>query len=92
MTENLNTIDNRKLMKQVGLIAGPIALQSLIASSLNLIDNLMIGGLTPLVGMLVYVVSGVTRIPAPTLFRAILPYLAALLVSLAILSAWALLF
>ncbi len=32
-------------MKQVGLIAGPIALQSLIASSLNLIDNLMIGGL-----------------------------------------------
>ena len=45
MTENLNTIDNRKLMKQVGLIAGPIALQSLIASSLNLIDNLMIGGL-----------------------------------------------
>ena len=33
------------MMKQVGLIAGPIALQSLIASSLNLIDNLMIGGL-----------------------------------------------
>ena len=32
-------------MKKVGLIAGPIALQSLIASSLNLIDNLMIGGL-----------------------------------------------
>ena len=33
------------MMKKVGLIAGPIALQSLIASSLNLIDNLMIGGL-----------------------------------------------
>ena len=33
------------MMKRVGLIAGPIALQSLIASSLNLIDNLMIGGL-----------------------------------------------
>ena len=45
MTENLNTIDNRDMMKKVGLIAGPIALQSLIASSLNLIDNLMIGGL-----------------------------------------------
>ena len=45
MSENLNTIDNRTMMKKVGLIAGPIALQSLIASSLNLIDNLMIGGL-----------------------------------------------
>lgn len=45
MTENLNTIDNKRMMKQVGLIAGPIALQSLIASSLNLVDNLMIGGL-----------------------------------------------
>ena len=45
MTDNLNTFDNKRLMKQVGLIAGPIALQSLIASSLNLIDNLMIGGL-----------------------------------------------
>ena len=45
MTKNLNTLDNRTMMKRVGLIAGPIALQSLIASSLNLIDNLMIGGL-----------------------------------------------
>ena len=45
MEENLNTLDNRTMMKKVGLIAGPIALQSLIASSLNLIDNLMIGGL-----------------------------------------------
>ena len=45
MTESLNTLDNRTMMKRVGLIAGPIALQSLIASSLNLIDNLMIGGL-----------------------------------------------
>ena len=45
MAETLNTIDNKKMMKQVGLIAGPIALQSLIASSLNLVDNLMIGGL-----------------------------------------------
>ena len=45
MSSNLNTLNNRTMMKQVGLIAGPIALQSLIASSLNLIDNLMIGGL-----------------------------------------------
>ena len=44
-TETLNTIDNKTMMKKVGLVAGPIALQSLIASSLNLVDNLMIGGL-----------------------------------------------
>ena len=45
MPNNLNALNNKTMMKQVGLIAGPIALQSLIASSLNLIDNLMIGGL-----------------------------------------------
>lgn len=45
MSQNLNKIDNRIMLKTVGLIAGPIALQSLIASSLNLVDNLMIGGL-----------------------------------------------
>lgn len=33
------------MLKKVGVIAGPIAIQSLIASSLNLIDNLMVGGL-----------------------------------------------
>ncbi len=81
------------------LLFSPIFLPIAVAAGIDpihfgviLVVNLMIGGLTPPVGMLVYVVSGVTRIPAPTLFRAILPYLAALLVSLAILSAWALLF
>ena len=43
--ETLNTIDNRALFKSVAVVAGPIALQSLIASSLNLVDNLMIGAL-----------------------------------------------
>ena len=43
--ETLNTIDNRNLYKSVFVVAGPIALQSLIASSLNLVDNLMIGAL-----------------------------------------------
>jgi len=57
-----------------------------------LVVNLMIGGLTPPVGMLVFVVSGVTKVPAGALFRAILPYLAALLVSLALLTAGAILF
>ena len=43
--ETLNTIDNRKLLRSTLVVAGPIALQSLIASSLNLVDNLMIGAL-----------------------------------------------
>jgi tripartite ATP-independent transporter DctM subunit len=56
-----------------------------------LVVNLMIGGLTPPVGMLVFVVSGVTRVPAGALFLAILPYLAALLAALGLLIAGALL-
>lgn len=54
-----------------------------------LVVNLMIGGLTPPVGMLIFVVSGITRVPAGALFSANLPYLAALLVSLALLTAGA---
>ena len=41
----LNTSDKRKFLKTVALVASPIALQSLIGSSLNLVDNLMIGHL-----------------------------------------------
>ena len=41
----LNTSDRRKFLKNVALVASPIALQSLIGSSLNLVDNLMIGHL-----------------------------------------------
>ena len=41
----LNTTNNKRMLMRVATIAGPIALQSLIASSLNLVDNLMIGGL-----------------------------------------------
>lgn len=43
--ENLNTIDNRNLLKMMGRVALPIAAQSLIGSSLSLIDNLMVGSL-----------------------------------------------
>ncbi len=46
----------------------------------------MIHGLTPPLGLLVYVVSGVTGVPAGAIFRAVLPYLAALLVALALIS------
>lgn len=44
-SENLNTIKNKDLLKMMGKVALPIAAQSLIASSLSLIDNLMVGSL-----------------------------------------------
>ena len=42
---NLNDISNRNLYRILAVVALPIALQSLIASSLNLVDNLMVGSL-----------------------------------------------
>ena len=44
-TENLETIRNRELFSMMGKVALPIALQSLIGSSLSFIDNLMVGSL-----------------------------------------------
>ncbi|MDO4545463.1 MAG: MATE family efflux transporter [Bacillota bacterium] len=44
--KNLNeTIKNTELLRMLGKVALPIALQSLIGSSLSLIDNLMVGSL-----------------------------------------------
>ncbi|MGH6761094.1 MAG: TRAP transporter large permease subunit [Phyllobacterium sp.] len=81
------------------LLFGPIMLPAAIAAGIDpivfgviLVVNLMIGGLTPPVGMLVFVVSGVTRLPAMAIFRAIMPYLSALLVSLFVLCLWATIF
>lgn len=81
------------------LLFGPILLPAAVAAGIDpihfgviLVVNLMIHGLTPPLGMLIFVVSGVTRIPATALFRAVVPYLLALLVSLAILCAWAVIF
>ncbi|RBO97351.1 tripartite ATP-independent transporter DctM subunit [Pseudochrobactrum asaccharolyticum] len=80
------------------LLFGPIFLPIAVATGIDpvmfgviLVVNLMIGGLTPPVGMLVFVVSGVTRLPATALFKAMTPYFIALLFSLVILGAWALL-
>lgn len=42
---NLNDIKNKELLGMLGRVALPIALQSLIGSSLNLVDNLMVGSL-----------------------------------------------
>ena len=79
------------------LLFAPIFLPLAVAAGIDpihfgviLVVNLMIGGLTPPVGMLVFVVSGVTRVPVGALFSAILPYLAALLAALALVTAGAL--
>jgi len=81
------------------VLFGPILLPAAVAAGIDpihfgviLVVNLMIHGLTPPLGMLIFVVSGVTRIPTTALFRAVVPYLVALLVSLAILCAWAIIF
>ena len=42
---SLNLNNNRSLLRTLAVVALPIALQSLIASSLNLVDNLMVGSL-----------------------------------------------
>lgn len=44
-TQTLDGLNRRRFMKTVAVVAAPIALQSLIGSSLNLVDNLMIGHL-----------------------------------------------
>ncbi|TAU83322.1 TRAP transporter large permease subunit [Rhizobium leguminosarum] len=81
------------------LLFGPILLPAAVAAGIDpiqfgviIVVNLMIHGLTPPLGMLIFVVSGVTRIPASELFRAVVPYLFALLASLAILCVWAIIF
>lgn len=51
---------------------------------LIVICNLMIGGLTPPVGILAYIVSTVTRLPVVEVFAALGPYLIALLTALAL--------
>lgn len=47
------------------------------------ICNLMIGGLTPPVGILAYIVSTVTKLPVMPVFGALLPFIGALLLALA---------
>ena len=81
------------------LLLGPILLPAAIAAGIDpiqfgviIVVNLMIHGLTPPLGILVFVVGGITRLPAAALFRAVLPYLTALLLSLLILCGLALVF
>lgn len=53
---------------------------------LVIVVNLMLGGLTPPVGMLAFVTATVTGVPSHQIFRALLPLLAALLIGLLIIT------
>ncbi|AJE48757.1 TRAP transporter large permease subunit [Celeribacter indicus] len=71
------------------LLFGPLLLPIATGTGLDpiqfgviMVVTLMIGGLTPPFGVLVFVVSGVTRIPTGALFRAVLPHVAALCIAL----------
>lgn len=75
------------------LLLAPLLLPVAVAAGIDpiqfgvvLVVNLMIHGLTPPLGILVYVVSGITRVPAAAVFRAVLPLLGALLAALAVLA------
>jgi TRAP-type C4-dicarboxylate transport system permease large subunit len=75
------------------LLLAPLLLPVAVAAGLDpiqfgvvLVVNLMIHGLTPPLGILVYVVSGIMRVPAGAVFREVLPLLGVLLVALMVLS------
>lgn len=50
------------------------------------VANLMFGGLTPPVGVLVFIVASIARLPANVVFRACLPFLLALIAGLAVIT------
>lgn len=75
------------------LILTPIMMPVAIAAGIDpvhfgivIVVNLMIGGLTPPVGMLVFITAGLTGTPVGELFRAALPYVAALLAGLVLIA------
>lgn len=77
------------------LIFGPLLMPLAISAGFDpihfglvVVITMMIGGLTPPVGVLVFVVSGTTGIPAPSIFRAALPLIGALLAGLGLIVAF----
>nr|WP_321262111.1 TRAP transporter large permease [uncultured Sphaerochaeta sp.] len=75
------------------MILTPILLPPLVASGVNpvhfglvMVFNLMIGMITPPVGMSVYMLSPIVKLPVGKVFKAVLPYLFSLLVALVVLT------
>jgi len=76
------------------LLFAPLLLPAAIAAGIDpvafgvlVVVNLMIGGLTPPVGVLVYVAAGLAGLPAGQVFRAVTPFVAVLVAALALMSA-----
>lgn len=79
------------------LLFGPLLMPLAQAAGIDpilfgviIVVNLMIGGLSPPFGVLVFVVAGITRVPTTRLFRAVLPYVVALLLALLAIAGFAL--
>ncbi|MFA6783254.1 MAG: TRAP transporter large permease [Sphaerochaeta sp.] len=75
------------------MILTPILLPPLVASGVDpvhfglvMVFNLMIGMITPPVGMSVYMLSPIVNLPVGRVFKAVLPYLASLLCALVVLT------
>lgn len=75
------------------MILTPILLPPLVAAGVDpvhfglvMVFNLMIGMITPPVGMSVYMLSPIVGLPVGKVFKACLPYLASLLVALIVLT------
>lgn len=71
------------------LVLTPLLMPAMVAAGVDpihfgvvIVVNLMIGGLTPPVGMLAFITSSVSRTPVHQIFRALLPFLAVLTVAL----------
>lgn len=75
------------------MILTPILLPPLVASGVDpvhfglvMVFNLMIGMITPPVGMSVYMLSPIVNLPVGRVFKAVLPYLTSLLCALVVLT------
>lgn len=78
------------------LLLAPLLMPAAIAAGIDPVDfgvvlvvNLMIGGLTPPVGILVYVSSRLSGLQAAVVFRSVLPLIGILLCGLAVITAYA---
>lgn len=75
------------------MIFTPILLPTLVAAGVNpvhfglvMVFNLMIGMLTPPVGMSIYMLSPISGVPVNKLFKAVIPYLIPLFIALLVLT------
>ena len=75
------------------LILTPLLMPTMVALGVDpihfgvvIVVNLMLGGLTPPVGMLAFITSSVSQTPVHAIFRQLLPFLAVLLIALALIT------